>query len=97
MEDEKSRAWNRDNLAKTIDPDWTTTQVLQRLIAHYDEHTDVFEGEEVSLQMAESHFEDVVAKTMAEFGLKKGVKYDVRATEKVIVITPSVQENKEVM
>lgn len=97
MNDEEIRACNRDNLAKTIDPAWTTTQVLQRLIAHYDEYTDVFEGEEISLEMAERHFESVIVKTMAQFGLKKGVKYDVKATEKVIVITPSAEKIKEVM
>jgi len=46
------RALNRENLAKTIDPNWTVTEILQRLMAHYDDETDVFEGEEINLEMA---------------------------------------------
>ena len=32
-----------------------------------------------------------VEKAMAKFSLKKGVKYDVKATDTVIVITPSIK------
>lgn len=33
--------------------------------------------------------EEATAKAMAKFGLKKGLKYDIKASDKVIVITPT--------
>ena len=65
--------------AKQAIADWHNKQV-KNAVATAEDNLDQYWNKELDKQVEEA---------MAKFHLKKGVKYDVKATDSVIVITPA--------
>ena len=55
----------------------------------------VVEVLDTAMQLIQQHTDAALKKAMEKFSLKKGVKYDVQASEKVIVIYPTKAKNVE--